>query len=182
LETVVSVAQKLDPIKLNQTLTATSEALDGLGDRFGQAIVEGNQILGDLNPRMPQIRRDNQLLADLGDTYANAAPDLFDGLQNAVTTAHTLNEQQANIDQALMAAVGLGNTGGEVFERGGPYLVRDALDLIPTSRLLDEYTPELFCMIRNYHDADIKAARVLGGNGYSSNGLGWSVRATVPKH
>jgi ABC-type transporter Mla subunit MlaD len=59
-------------------------------------------------------------LADLGDTYANAAPDLFDGLQNAVTTARTLNEQQANIDQALMAAVGLGNTGGEVFEHGAP--------------------------------------------------------------
>jgi phospholipid/cholesterol/gamma-HCH transport system substrate-binding protein len=31
LETVVSVAQQVDPIKLNQTLTATAEALDGLG-------------------------------------------------------------------------------------------------------------------------------------------------------
>jgi phospholipid/cholesterol/gamma-HCH transport system substrate-binding protein len=81
LETVVSVAQKVDPVKLNQTLTATAEAVDGLGDRFGQAIVDGNQILGNLNPQMPQIRRDNQLLANLGDTYANAAPDLFDGLQ-----------------------------------------------------------------------------------------------------
>jgi phospholipid/cholesterol/gamma-HCH transport system substrate-binding protein len=52
LETLVSVAQKVDPIKLNQTLTAAAEALDGLGDRFGQAIVDGNQILGDLNPQM----------------------------------------------------------------------------------------------------------------------------------
>jgi hypothetical protein len=26
-------------------------------------------------------------------------------------------------------------------------------------------------MIRNYSDADIKAAQVLGGNGYSSNGV-----------
>src|ERR1700722_504371 len=33
LETLVSVAQKVDPIKLNQTLTATAEAVDGLGDR-----------------------------------------------------------------------------------------------------------------------------------------------------
>ena len=160
LETLVSVAQKVDPIKLNQTLTATAEAVDGLGDRFGQAIVDGNQILGDLNPQMPQIRRDNQLLADLSDAYANAAPDLFAGLQNAVTTARTVNEQQANIDQALMAAVGLGNTGGDVIERGGPYFVRDAQDLTPTSQLLDDYSPELFCMFRNFHDADIKAARV----------------------
>lgn len=34
-ETIVDVAEQVDPIKLNQTLTATAEALDGLGDRFG---------------------------------------------------------------------------------------------------------------------------------------------------
>ncbi len=31
-ETVVSVAQKVDPVKLNETLTATAQALDGLGN------------------------------------------------------------------------------------------------------------------------------------------------------
>jgi len=166
-ETVVSVAQQVDPIKLNQTLTATAEALDGLGDRFGQSIIHGNEILDDVNPQMPQIRRDNQLLADLGEVYANAAPDLFDGLQNAVTTARTLNEQQGNIDQALMASIGFGNTGADVFERSGPYLVRGAQDLIPTSELLDKYSPALFCTIRNFHDVEPKVAASLGGNGYS---------------
>jgi phospholipid/cholesterol/gamma-HCH transport system substrate-binding protein len=166
-ETVVSVSEKVDPIKLNQTLAATAEALDGLGDRFGQSIIQGNEILDEINPQMPQIRRDNQLLADLGEVYANAAPDLFDGLENAVTTARTLNEQQANIDQALMASIGFGNTGGDVFERGGPYLVRGAEDLIPTSETLDEYSPALFCTIRNFHDVEPKVAASLGGNGYS---------------
>lgn len=166
-ETVVSVAEQVDPIKLNQTLTATAQALDGLGDRFGQSIVNGNEILAEINPQMPQLRRDNQLLADLGDLYADAAPDLFDGLQNAVTTARTLNEQQGNVDQALMAAVGFGNTGGDVFERGGPYLQRGLKDLIPTSALLDKYSPALFCTIRNYHDVEPKVAASLGGNGYS---------------
>ena len=109
---------------------------------------------------MPQIRRDNQLLADLGEIYADAAPDLFDGLENAVTTARTLNEQQGNIDQALMASVGFGNTGGEIFEKGGPYLIRGAEDLLPTSALLDKYSPALFCTIRNYHDVEPKIACV----------------------
>jgi phospholipid/cholesterol/gamma-HCH transport system substrate-binding protein len=172
-ETVLSVSEQVDPIKLNQTLAATAEALDGLGDRFGESIVHGNEILADINPQMPQIRRDNRSLADLGAVYANAAPDLFDGLEDAVTTARALNEQQSNIDQALMAAIGFGNTGGDIFERGAPYLVRGAADLIPTSGLLDEYSPELFCTIRNYSDADIKAVKVLGGNGYSSNGVDW---------
>ena len=132
-ETVVDISSQVDPIKLNQTLAATAEALDGLGDRFGESVENGNAILDDLNPQMPQIRRDNQLLADLGEVYADAAPNLFDGLRNAVTTARTLNEQQGNIDQALMASVGFGNTGGDIFERGGPYLVRGAQDLIRPS-------------------------------------------------
>jgi phospholipid/cholesterol/gamma-HCH transport system substrate-binding protein len=166
-ETVVDVSAQVDPIKLNQTLSATAEALDGLGDRFGQSIVHGNEILADINPQMPEIRRLNQGLANLGDVYANAAPDLFDGLEHAVTTARTLNEQQGNIDQALMAAVGFGNTGGDIFERGGPYLVRGTADLIPTSQLLDTYSPALACTIRNFHDVEPKVAASLGGNGYS---------------
>ena len=166
-ETVVSVAQQVDPIKLNQTLTATAQALDGLGQRFGQSIESGNAILADVNPLMPRIRQDNQQLANLADVYADSAPNLFDALEHAVTTARTLNDQQGNIDAALMASVGFGNTGGEVFEKGGPYLVRSAADLIPTSSLLDEYSPALYCTIRNYHDVEPKVASSLGGNGYS---------------
>jgi phospholipid/cholesterol/gamma-HCH transport system substrate-binding protein len=166
-ETVVSVAEKVDPVKLNQTLTATAQALDGLGERFGQSIENGNTILADVNPRMPRIREDNQRLADLADVYANNSPNLFDALEHAVTTARTLNEQQGNIDAALMASVGFGNTGGEVFEKSGPYLVRGAADLVPTTELLDKYSPALFCTIRNYHDVEPKIASSLGGNGYS---------------
>lgn len=168
-ETVVQVTQKVDPIKLNQTLTAAAQALDGLGERFGQSIENGNAILADVNPLLPRLRQDNQRLADLADIYADASPDLFDGLKNAVTTAKTLNELQGTVDQTLMAAVGFGNTGGEVFERAGPYLVRSSADLVPTSALLDEYSPMLFCTIRNYHDVEPKIASSLGGNGYSLN-------------
>ena len=179
-ETVVSLSEQVDRIMLNQTLSATAEALDGLGDRFGQSIINGNEILTDVNARMPELRRDNRLLADLGEVYADAAPDLFAGLENAVTTARTLNEQQGNIDQALMAAVGFGNAGGEVFERGGPYLVRGAEDLVVTSELLDEYSPALFCTIRNFHDVEPKVAASLGGNGYSLRTLSELMGAANP--
>jgi phospholipid/cholesterol/gamma-HCH transport system substrate-binding protein len=179
-ETVVEVSSQVDPIKLNQTLAATAEALDGLGDRFGQSIINGNAILDDINPQMPQLRRDNQLLADLGDVYADASPDLFDGLQNAVTTARTLNQEQGNIDQALMSAIGFGNTGADIFERGGPYLVRGAEDLIRPSEILDEYSPALFCTIRNFHDVEPKVAASLGGNGYSLRTLSGLMGAGNP--
>jgi phospholipid/cholesterol/gamma-HCH transport system substrate-binding protein len=166
-ETVVSISEKVDPIKLNETLAATAQALDGLGDRFGQSIIRGNEILQTVNPQMPQIRYDVQKLAALADTYANASPDLWAFLRNAVTTTRTIHEEESNLDAALMASVGFGNTGGDVFERGGPYLVRGAQDLLPTSQLLNEYSPELLCLIRNFHDAAPKVADSLGGNGYS---------------
>lgn len=167
-ETLTSIAEKVDPVKLNLTVAAAAEALNGLGDKFGQSIVNGNAILDDINPQMPRIRHDFQQLAALGDTYANAAPDLFDSLKNAVVTARTLHRQEADLDAALLAGTGLGNTGEDIFARGGPYFQRGVSDLLPTAQLLDTYSPEILCTIRNYHDAEPKAYETVGGgNGYA---------------
>ncbi len=168
-QTITSIAQRVDPVKVNLTLSAAAQALSGLGDKFGQSIVNGNAVLDDVNPQMPQARRDIAGLAALGDTYADASPELFDFLNNAVITSRTLNAQQKDLDQALLAAAGLGNNGAEVFNKGGPYLARGAKDLVPTAQLLDTYSPELYCTVRNYHDIEPKAASFLGGNGYSLN-------------
>lgn len=166
-ETVTAIAEQVDPIKVNQTLTATAEALTGLGDRFGESLLNGNRILDDLNPQMPQIAYDNRRLADLADVYADASPDLWDGLANAVRTARTFNDHRADIDEVLMAAVGFANDAADSFERGGPYLVRGAADLVPTSKLLDDYRGMIFCTIRKFNVVQKRAAAVLGGNGYS---------------
>jgi phospholipid/cholesterol/gamma-HCH transport system substrate-binding protein len=179
-ETVTSIAEKVDPIELNATLSALAQALNGLGGKFGESIVNGNQILAQLNPRMPQLRYDVQRLADLAEIYSRASPDLWNFLQNAVTTARTLTRQQHDLDAALLAAVGAGNTGEEIFARGGPYLVRGAADLVPTAALLDTYSPEVFCMIRNFHDAAPKVANAVGGNGYSLAGAGALAGAPNP--
>jgi phospholipid/cholesterol/gamma-HCH transport system substrate-binding protein len=166
-ETITSIAEKVDPVKLNLTLSAAAQALAGLGDKFGQSIVNGNAILDDVNPQMPQARHDIQQLAALGDTYANAAPDLFDFLNNAVITSRTINKQQKDLDQALLSAAGFGNTGADIFARGGPYLARGAADLVPSAQLLDTYSPELYCTVRNYHDVEPTVRTFQGGNGYS---------------
>ncbi len=168
-ETITAIAEQIDPIKLNLTLSAAAEALTGLGDKFGESLVNGNKILDEINPQMPQIGNDLQKLADLSDMYTAASPDLWSSLEGAVTTARTFNEQRGNLDAALLAAVGFGNTAGDVLERGGPYLIRGAADLIPTAQLLDTYSPELFCTVRNYAGVAPKVADSLGGNGYSLN-------------
>ena len=166
-ETVTSIAEQVDPIKVNETLTATAQALTGLGDRFGESLENGNRILADLNPQMPQITYDNRRVADLADVYADASPDLFDGLENAVRTARTFNDHRTDIDEALMAALGFADDAADSFERGGPYLVRGAADLVPTTQLLDDYQGEILCTLRKFSDVQKRSAAVLGGNGYS---------------
>jgi phospholipid/cholesterol/gamma-HCH transport system substrate-binding protein len=167
-ETLTSLAEKVDPVKVNMTLAAAAEAFNGLGDKFGQALLNANAILDDVNPRMPNVRHDIQRLADLADTYTKSSPDLFHFLDNAVTTARTLRSQERDLDQALLAATGFGNSGADVVSRGGPYLAGGAADLVSTAQLLDTYSPELFCTLRNMADsAPIIYKAVGGGNGYS---------------
>jgi phospholipid/cholesterol/gamma-HCH transport system substrate-binding protein len=169
-QTITSIAEKVDPVKLNLTLSAAAQSLTGLGEKFGQSVTNANALLDDVNPQMPQARRDIARLAALGDTYANAAPDLLDFLDDAVITSRTINAQQKDLDQALLAAAGFGNTGAELFNKGGPYLARGAADLVPSAQLLDTYSPELFCALRNYHDiVPITGASEGGFNGYSLN-------------
>jgi phospholipid/cholesterol/gamma-HCH transport system substrate-binding protein len=167
-ETLMSITEKVDPVNVNLTLSAAAQALSGLGDRFGDALVKGNAILDDVNPQMGVIRHDLQRLADLGDTYANASPQLWDFLADAAKSARTLTRQQDDLDAALLAGAGLGDTGADVFGRAGPYLQRGAADLVPTAGLLDEYSPEIYCTVRHYHDIEPIIHRALGvGNGYS---------------
>ncbi|WP_343709958.1 MCE family protein [Mycobacterium sp.] len=168
LSTIASITAKVDPVKLNLTLSAAAEALNGLGDKFGQSIVNANAILDEVNPLQPQARHDFQQLAALADTYANAAPDLFDFFNNAATTARTLHRQQDDLDAALLAAVGFGNTGADIFGRGGPYLQREINDLVPTTGLFDTYSPEVFCSLRNAAEGSKKFAHIFGGgDGYA---------------
>lgn len=166
-ETLISIAENVDPVRVNLTLGAAAQALTGLGEKFGVSVTNGNAILDDLNPRLPGVRADLRRLAALGDIYADASPDLWGAIDRAVITARTVNRQQGELDAALLSAAGLGNTGAEVFGRGGPYLARGAADLVTGSRLLDEYSPEIFCTIRNFHDVAPKVYADLGNNGFS---------------
>ncbi|WP_414687530.1 MCE family protein [Mycobacterium sp.] len=167
-ETIIQIAESVDPVKVNLTLSAAAQALSGLGNKFGQSIVNGNKILDDVNSKMPTIRHDIQQIAALGNVYANAAPDLFDALSSAVITARTLNRHQAELDAALLAAIGFANTGDDIFTRARPYLERVLADLGPTAHLLDTYSPEVFCTFRNFANVAPKIAAVESANHYAA--------------
>lgn len=167
-QTVTSLAETVDPIKLNLTLSGVADALSGLGNKFGTSLVNGNKILDNLNPRMDQLGHDVGQLARVADIVADASPDLWDFLANITTTAHTLNKQQKNLDAALLAAIGFAHTGTDVLESSRSHVVQTLAELVPTTALLDTYSPELFCTIRNAAQVGPAVAAAEGsGNGYS---------------
>lgn len=167
-QTIMDISEQIDPVKLNLTLSAAAEALTGLGDKFGASLVNANDIFDELNPRMGKFRHNLQALAGTADVYSDASPQLWDALENALTTVATLREHESDVDAALLAAVGFGDTGADIFERGGPYLIRGAEDLTITAKLLDNYSPEFFCTLRNFHDVAPKVGATFGGaNRYS---------------
>jgi phospholipid/cholesterol/gamma-HCH transport system substrate-binding protein len=179
-ETVTNIAEKIDPVKLNLTLSAAAESLTGLGARLGKSLVNANAALDNINPRLPRLQLANQKLADVADLYTAYFPDFLDALDNSLTTARTLNAQRGDLDAALLAAAGFGNTGADVFERGMPYFVRAMSDLVPTTQLLNTYSPELFCTIRNYADLVPLANASFGGNGYSLDSIAELLGAPNP--
>ncbi|WP_396932142.1 MCE family protein [Mycolicibacterium sp.] len=167
-QTLTSIAQTIDPVKLNMTLSGVADALSGLGDQFGNSVVNGNKILDNLNPQMDQVRHDISQLAAVADTVGDASPDLWSAIENLTTTAHTLNQQQKDLDATLLAATGFANTTADVLDRSGPHLAQTLLQLVPTTQLLDTYSPEVFCAIRNAAEVRDAVAAAEGlGNGYS---------------
>lgn len=182
-ETIMSISEQVDPVRLNTTLSAVAEGLTGLGEPFGASLVSGNDILDEVNARLPRLHYDTIRLTQLAEIYTAAGPDLWDSLAAATTTAATLTRQRNSLESALLAAAGFGNTGTEVFERAGPYLVAGARDLVPTAGVLDEHSPALYCTLRNYAQVAPRVAGALGSNGYSLNSFsGGGVTGAEPPY
>nr|WP_237166508.1 MCE family protein [Mycolicibacterium hippocampi] len=167
-QTLTSVARSVDPVKLNLTLSGVAEALSGLGQKFGESLVDANQVLDNLNPQMDQVQHNFKQFAALTDAVGDVSPELWNALKNLSTTARTLNEQQSDLDATLLAAVGFSNTGADVLDASSPHLTQTLAQLTPVSALLDTYSPGLHCAIRNAAEVAPTVAAAQGtGNGYS---------------
>lgn len=166
-ETVTGLAEKIDPVKLNITLSTAAEALTGLGAKLGRSLADANSVLAEVNPRLPAVQRGARSVAAAADVYTAAGPDLWDGLDNSLTPAATLTAQQRDLDAALLASMGFSDAATDTVGRGAPHLIRLVADLVPSSRLLDTYSPALFCTIRNTAELVPLALSAFGGNGYS---------------
>jgi phospholipid/cholesterol/gamma-HCH transport system substrate-binding protein len=144
---LVSVLDKIDPAKLNETLGAIATAFNGRGQQFGKTLTDFNALLAKIEPSLPNLSHDIQAAAPTFNAYADAAPDLVSTLQSATQVSHTVVDQQNNLDEFLLNTIGLADVGNDVIG-GNRQALTDVLHLlVPTTDLLNRYNQSLWCSI-----------------------------------
>ena len=142
---LVEVLDKIDPAKLNETLGAIATAFNGRGEQFGQTLVDFNRLLAEIEPSLPNLARDIELAVPTFQAYGDAAPDLLSTVESTTQVSNSIVDQEQNLDQFLVSAIGLADLGTEVV--GGN---REALGtvleyLVPTAELLNLYRKSITC-------------------------------------
>lgn len=142
---LVAVFSKIDPTKLNETLGAISKAFDGRGQKFGQALTDFDALLAKVEPSLPNLSRDLQVAPVVLNAYADAAPDLLATASSATRVSDTIVDQQQSLDEFLISAIGLADTGSDVIGTNRQAITDVLHLLVPTTDLLNEYHPALNC-------------------------------------
>ncbi|NNH68417.1 MCE family protein [Nocardia uniformis] len=159
------ILDKIDPVKLNATLSALGTALDGRGAQIGELLTASDEMLRELNPSLPALRRDLIATADVTDLYADTVPDLLRVTGNAEVTAGTLVDSATQLDAVLLSVIGLADTATPVLnDTEGP--LSTALRLLrPTTGTLNEYRSALYCTIVGLSTGLPVISDMFGGDG-----------------
>lgn len=171
----------IDAADLNVTLTELARALDGRGDTIASIATQASDYLTDLEPLLPQLRRDLVEVARFARLGEQVSPALLRILENATVTGRTIVTQQQAIDQLLVDLSILGGKGAEVLGVNADALTSLLRALRPTTGTLAAYSSELPCLLEGLANARGVMADVIGG---TSAGLRArvSIRSELPPY
>lgn len=148
-QTLTDVLHKIDPVDLNATLTAVGEGLRGRGEDLGSLLGGTNQLVAQLNPKMPTVQSTFQQTAAVANIYADAGPDLVTVLDNIPSIGDTVVDQQHNLNETLLATIGLADNAYVTLAPAAD----DYIAAIQRSRallkVLGDYSPEYGCVIKS---------------------------------
>ncbi len=161
-----NVLDKIDPVKLNGTLSALAEGLRGQGPQIAEATAAANDVLQELNPRAETFRADWRSLRGFSDTYSAAAQDILAVLDAVSTTSTTITDNAQSLDALLLGTISFSDSGVELLGRSRENLDVGMNALASTTRLLMKYNPSLTCMLVGGKNVlDHGGYDVQGGNG-----------------
>jgi phospholipid/cholesterol/gamma-HCH transport system substrate-binding protein len=142
---LTQVLGSIEPEKLNETLGAIATAFNGRGEKVGELLANFDALLTKLQPSLPALSHDISVAPTVLNAYADAAPDLVKTADSATRVSQTIVDEQQNLDALLVSTIGLADLGNQVLGDNRQPLT-DALHLlVPTTDLLNEYSPALAC-------------------------------------
>jgi len=147
LDSLLPLLQDVAPQDLASTLGAVSGALRGRGHQLGDTLVRIQQLVSGLKPALPQLSEDITRIADLADTYTQAAPDLLAALADLSTTTQTVAQQQRNLAQLWTSVTGVSDDLRVFLRDNRDNLIALAADSRPTLESLARYAPEYPCLL-----------------------------------
>ncbi|MFB9311951.1 MCE family protein [Nocardioides plantarum] len=136
------------PADLNLTLNALETALEGRGDQLGETLDDLNRYIDGIEGSLPTLREDLGLIADVADTYDDAAPDLLRVLGNLTVTGRTVVEKRQSLDVFFTDLTGLADTSRTLLRDNEANLIEVGKVGAPVLKLLATYSPELPCLLK----------------------------------
>ncbi len=160
---LLPLLRTVQPGKLNATLAAFADALEGRGDQLGVNLVTLDRYVSRLNPLLPAVQADLRELAQTADIYNAAAPDLLAVLKNFTVTSQTVVAKQQQLASFLTGAQSFASTARSVLEQDGQRIITVSRVYAPTTALLSEYSPEYPCLLRGLAQQEPLLQRVFAG-------------------
>ena len=146
LDDLQPLLQSLKPQDLSLALNAVSGALRGRGDILGKNALRVDAYLKQLNPELPTLQQDMRGLADLGNNYADATPDILRVLDNFSANSRNLVTEQASLDSFLRTTDTFSGSAASILRDNTGRFIALARDSIPSLDLYARYSPEFPCL------------------------------------
>jgi phospholipid/cholesterol/gamma-HCH transport system substrate-binding protein len=161
-QSLIDLLHKIDPVELNGTLSALSEGLRNHGDDLGALLSGLNTLTVQANPKLPALQEDFRETGIVTNTYADAAPDLTTVFDNLPTISKTVVDQQNNLNDTLLATIGLSNNAYETLEPAEQNFIDAINRLRAPLKVASDYSPEFGCVFAGIERGIKEFAPLLG--------------------
>ncbi|OSC42100.1 virulence factor Mce family protein [Mycobacterium decipiens] len=162
-QSLIDLLHKVDPVELNGTLSALSEGLRGHGDDLGALLSGLNTLTRQANPKLPALQEDFRKAGIVTGIYADAAPNLNTVFDNLPTINKTVVDQQNNLNDTLLATIGLSNTAYETLEPAEQNFIDAINRLRAPLKVAGDYSPEFGCLFKGITRGVKEFGPLIGG-------------------
>lgn len=163
LTDLLPLLQSLGPADLSVALNALSSALRGRGDRLGANLALNADYFRALNPSLPDLLRDFRGIADVSNSYADAAPDLLRMLDEFSAVARNTVDQRAELDAFLTSTTAFADEATGLLNDSERALIELAAESRPSLELYRRYAPGFPCMLSVLPEQELLGRETFGG-------------------